>query len=242
MTQPWSRFERKLQKRVAHLFTAPVTDGGLGYEDLSNWSKRENNCAIEVDLLRANLTVRGYTPAHISAALQTLEVAVDVTGITPYQDNLCSYPLLRYGVQVQITAGQSHETVQLIDWAQPERNHFVLAEEVTLKGGHIRRPDIVFYINGLAMAVIELKCSSVDVGDGIRQLGKLQTTRCQPCSTSRPACCAPQNPMAPTGRSSFCRRTSVTGCPHAARSVWKGIWRAAPSGRRSNPMARAATG
>ena len=41
---------------------------------------------------------------------------------------------------------------------------------MTLRGGSTRRPDIVLYINGLAVAVIELKRSSVDVGDGIRQL------------------------------------------------------------------------
>ncbi|VVE10285.1 Type-1 restriction enzyme R protein [Pandoraea communis] len=170
MTQPMPRSERTSQNRVARLFTTPLADGGLGYEHLGNWSKRDSNRAIEVDLLRANLAVRGYSPAHISAALQKLEVAVDVTGITPYQANLRTYQLLRYGVPVQIAAGQSHETVQLIDWAQPERNHFALAEEVTLKGASTRRPDIVLYINGLAVAVLELKRSSVDVGDGIRQL------------------------------------------------------------------------
>ncbi|WP_345795924.1 type I restriction endonuclease subunit R [Castellaniella sp. MT123] len=170
MTQPMPRSERTSQNRVARLFTTPLADGGLGYEHLGNWSKRDHNRAIETELLRANLAVRGYSPAHISAALQKLEVAVDVTSITPYQANLRTYQLLRYGVPVQITAGQSHETVQLIDWAQPERNHFALAEEVTLKGQSTRRPDIVLYINGLAAAVIELKRSSVDVGDGIRQL------------------------------------------------------------------------
>lgn len=170
MSQPQPRSERNSQKRVARLFTTPEADGGLGYEYLGNWSKGKNNRAIEVDLLRANLAARAYSPAHISAALQKLEVAVDVTGITPYQANLRTYQLLRYGVPVQIAAGQSHETVQLIDWAQPERNHFTLAEEVTLKGQSTRRPDIVLYINGLAVAVIELKRSSVDVGDGIRQL------------------------------------------------------------------------
>ncbi|MCZ8387128.1 type I restriction endonuclease subunit R [Achromobacter xylosoxidans] len=170
MTQPMPRSERNSQNRVARLFTTPVADGGLGYEHVGNWSKRDHNRAVETELLRVNLAARGYSSGHISAALQKLEVAVDVTGITPYQANLRTYQLLRYGVPVQIAAGQAHETVQLIDWAQPERNHFALAEEVRLRGGSTRRPDIVLYINGLAVAVIELKRSSVDVGDGIRQL------------------------------------------------------------------------
>jgi type I restriction enzyme R subunit len=41
---------------------------------------------------------------------------------------------------------------------------------VTLKRGHERRPDLVLYINGIAVAVIELKRSSVEVADGVRQL------------------------------------------------------------------------
>ncbi len=48
-----------------------------------------------------------------------LTLEVDVTGITTYQANLHTYQLLRYGVPAKIAAGQSHETVQLIDWAQP---------------------------------------------------------------------------------------------------------------------------
>jgi type I restriction enzyme R subunit len=91
MNQPAPRSERNSQNRVVHLFTSPVADGGLGYEHPGNWSKRDNNRAIEVGLLRANLSARGYSPAHISAALQKLEVAVDITGITPYQANLRTY-------------------------------------------------------------------------------------------------------------------------------------------------------
>ena len=81
-----------------------------------------------------------------------------------------TYQLLRYGVPVQIAAGKAHETVHLIDWDKPEANDFALAEEVTLRGGYERRPDIVLYINGIAIAVIELKRSSVEVADGVRQL------------------------------------------------------------------------
>jgi len=80
------------------------------------------------------------------------------------------FALLRYGVTVKTEAGQAYETVFLIDWDSPETNDFVIVEEVTLKGGHERRPDLVLYLNGLAIAVLELKNSRVSIGDGIRQL------------------------------------------------------------------------
>ena len=102
--------------------------------------------------------------------MQKLETAADATGITLYQANLRTYQLLRYGVPVQIAAGQAHETVHLVDWEHPEKNDFALAEEVTLRGGYERRPDLVLYLNGIAIGVIELKRSSVEVADGVRQL------------------------------------------------------------------------
>lgn len=60
--------------------------------------------------------------------------------------------------------------MHLVDWEHPDNNDFALAEEVTLRGGYQRRPDLVLYLNGLAIAVIELKRGSVEVADGVRQL------------------------------------------------------------------------
>jgi type I restriction enzyme R subunit len=170
MTYAVPRPERKTQNRVVELFTTPIEEGGLGYSFLGDWSKREGNRCIEPQFLSANLRNRGYSDQHIDAALLQLQTAAEVGSDTLYQANMRLYNLLRYPAKVLLSPGQPHEDVHLIDWEHPERNDFALAEEVTLKGGHERRPDLVIYLNGIAIAVIELKRSSVEVADGMRQL------------------------------------------------------------------------
>ncbi len=163
------RRERITQNRVVKLFTDNSYHGNLGFEYLGEWSSKSNR-NIEVDLLKKNLLKRGYSDAQISSALLELEKAAETTGTTLYQANMRTYNLLRYPIKVKTSVSAPFEDVSIIDWENTDKNDFGIAEEVTLKGGFERRPDLVIYINGIAIGVIELKRSSVEVADGIRQL------------------------------------------------------------------------
>ena len=159
-----SQPEIMTQKRLIDLFTSQ-----MGYDYLGDWRDRDNNSNIEEGLLSQNLTSRGYSQAQISRAIDLLKRAATDNSKSLYQRNQDTYNLLRYGVQVKVDASKPTETIHLIDWQNPEANHFALAEEVTLRSNLERRPDLVFYINGIAIGVLELKRSKVAITEGIRQ-------------------------------------------------------------------------
>lgn len=159
-----SKAERVTQDRVIGLFTQQ-----LGYRYMGDWSEREGNHCIEKGLLTAYLTGQGYSSPHINAALYKLRSEALLHGRGLYASNQAVYQLLRYGVSVKVAIGELSETVHLVNWDNPADNDFAIAEEVTLKGGHERRPDIVLYLNGIAIGVLELKNSRVGLGEGIRQ-------------------------------------------------------------------------
>jgi type I restriction enzyme R subunit len=162
--------ERATQNRVIALFRDE-----LGYRYLGDWTDRDGNSNIEEGSLSAWLTKSGYMSAQISAALHKLRTEADNHSRTLYGNNQAVYNLLRYGVPVKIEAGKVTENVHLINWWEPEQNDFAIAEEVTLAGNHERRPDLVLYVNGIAIGVLELKNSRVTIGDGIRQCLSNQT-------------------------------------------------------------------
>ena len=157
--------EINAQGRAIHFF-----QDVLGYTYLSNWQERANNSNIEKTLLTDWLTGRGYDNNIIKKVLYRLERTAAIGGNrTLSEANREVYGLLRYGVKVQPAAGEQHTTVRLIDWKNPRKNNFGIAEEVTLEGEHTKRPDLVLYINGIAIGVLELKRSTVSVSEGIRQ-------------------------------------------------------------------------
>ncbi|SNS03008.1 type I restriction enzyme, R subunit [Humidesulfovibrio mexicanus] len=162
------QIEKKTQERVIKLFQQR-----LGYAYLGNWIDRPGNANIEQGLLTAWLEQQGTSGTLISRALHKLVTVAGDTSKHLYDRNKAVYEMLRYGVNVQPGAGENHVTVWLIDWKHPENNHFAIAEEVTITGvdakASTKRPDIVLYVNGIALGVLELKRSTVSMAEGIRQ-------------------------------------------------------------------------
>lgn len=156
--------ERHTQNRIVQLFKEQ-----LNYIYLGNWEDRYNNQNIEESLLRNFLAEQGHIQVLITRAIKQLKDAASDPNESLYNNNKKAYSLLRYGAKVKAEAGDNFETVQFIDWKNPEANHFAIAEEVTVMGNREKRPDIVLYVNGIAIGVIELKRSTVSIGDGIRQ-------------------------------------------------------------------------
>ena len=157
--------EVKTQRRVIALFR-----DRLGYEYLGDWRDRDDNRNIETRLLERFLVGQGHSTVLIAKAIREFKKAAALGGgRNLYEANREAYRLLRYGAKVKPGVEENTATVRLIDWKDPTANHFAIAEEVTVAGGNTKRPDLVLYVNGIAIGVIELKRSTVSVGEGIRQ-------------------------------------------------------------------------
>ena len=90
--------------------------------------------------------------------------------------NRSCHRLLLDGVQVEFSVGDEKkiDLVHLIDFAQPNNNDFLVVNQFTITGTkQPRRPDVIAFVNGLPLAVIELKNPSneqTDIWDAFNQL------------------------------------------------------------------------
>lgn len=142
----------------------------LEYAYLGHWKDREGNSNVEEGELTRWLKRQGHTDKIVGKVLFELKKAIALGGSkTLYDANREVYGLLRYGVKVRPDVGEQNVTVLLIDWTDPKNNDFAVAEEVTVFGVNDKRPDIVLYVNGIALGVLELKRSIVSMTEGIRQ-------------------------------------------------------------------------
>lgn len=202
--------EKATQERLLDLFVDE-----LGYKYLGNKTDDWNENILP-DLLWANLERRGYPRRVAQAAIVQLQSsAASLVNGDLYAANKEVYSLLKYGAKVPDGKG-GIATVKFIDFdpANLDGNDFQIAEEVTVAGFYDKRPDLVVYVNGIALAVIELKKSSVSVVKGICQnIANQEAQFIKPFFTTMQLVCA--------GNSSEGLRYGTIGTPAKYYLEWR---------------------
>ena len=162
--------ERDTQNRAIDLILDQLTT----YHYLGNLEEVENSNIREDDLKKFLTEHEHCNEQEANEAIRQLKSAAACSNYANlYEKGAECYQLLRNGANVSKGYGSVNRTVQYIDYANPLLNDFAIAEEVTVRRVtedlQHRRPDIVIYVNGIALVVLELKKISISVADAIRQ-------------------------------------------------------------------------
>ena len=181
--------EREYQNALVKRF---CDKDGLDYKYLGNWQYakgetvnsmgRQNSPILDDEMcrfLRGRKRKDGITPRYTESQIEEVlfELKKQARLGNPKMGSLiqCNtelYETFMMGIKAKPDPDSNHEDVMLFDFDQPLNNNFAIAEEVSYIDpllGKNKRPDIVVYVNGIALAVIELKRSLVNYEEGIKQ-------------------------------------------------------------------------
>ncbi|HEY4246905.1 MAG TPA: type I restriction endonuclease subunit R [Lacunisphaera sp.] len=147
----------------------PAADGAGEVRDAGLLGREMKSDVVLVPRLREALEKLNPTlpPEAIAAAID--ELTRDRSAMLIVQANREVYELLKDGVRVSVAdpgvagrGGQKIERVRVIDWSNPAANDFLLVSQFSITGAlYTCRPDLVGFVNGLPLVVVELKKTSV---------------------------------------------------------------------------------
>ena len=149
----------------------------LGYEHINAWEKQliGRSSLKEVvlkDRLKTSLKkLNSHLPEScIDYAIS--EITKSRATLTPVIANKEVYELIKKGVQVSYKTEQGKEEndyVRIIDFTSKNGNDFLVVSQLSIEYLQInftRRPDLIIYVNGLPLVMIELKNASIKVKSG----------------------------------------------------------------------------
>jgi len=115
---------------------------------------------VLVDRLQA--AVARLNPAiPYEAQEDALRKVLRIASPSVIQTNRAFHKMLRDGVEVEYPRADGSiagDHVRLVDFVDPDANDFLVVNQLTvIEGQHNRRPDLVLFVNGLPLAIIELK-------------------------------------------------------------------------------------
>ena len=119
--------------------------------------KRENDVLFEPLLVDALVRIN-QIPRETAQA-----VAADLAGVT---SNERWTQILRGDYSRKVPGEATHRTIRLIDFDDVANNDFACTSQLRVKGAVVRKPDVVVYVNGIPLVVIEAK-SPTNTSQGI---------------------------------------------------------------------------
>ncbi|MGL4875281.1 MAG: type I restriction endonuclease [Clostridium sp.] len=110
---------------------------------------------------------KGFSDDAISDAYRQI---ISVHSAMLIENNMNFHSLLKEGIDVPIRKNgvDTHEKMFLIDFENPEKNDFVVCNQFTIVEKEERRPDLIIFVNGVPLVVVELKSAS-DENVGIEE-------------------------------------------------------------------------
>lgn len=140
---------------------------GMGYQHVYGPDIERNftNPLYETELLAALSRINPDMPADaISDALFKLK---NFENAELVQKNAVFMDYLQHGIEVRyLVKGEERSgLVYLVDYNNPSKNSFVVAKQWTFVENSNKRPDVLLFINGLPLVLIELKSPSREETD-----------------------------------------------------------------------------
>ena len=115
----------------------------------------------------------------LAAVDEVVHVATTPTETSLARKNRAFHRLLMDGVKVEFTNAQGEKETdhaQLVDFGNPARNDFLVVNQFTVAGTkQPRRPDLVVFVNGLPLGIVELKNPADPNADIWKAYQQLQT-------------------------------------------------------------------
>ena len=165
MTHPYTEdqlVEQPAIRLFAELGWTPVSAVDETFGESGTFQRETKSDVVLVHQLRTALERLNLAlpPEAITTAVD--ELTRDRSAMSLEAANREVYLLLKEGIKVSVPdrerGGQKTERLRVIDWEHPSKNDFIAARQMSFTGPlYTCRPDIVCFVNGLPLVVLEFK-------------------------------------------------------------------------------------
>jgi len=170
--------EEKYENAIIELFTQT-----LGYEHILGYElEREHTSVVLEGILREQLS-RINPKADKLAIDEAMRLVLNLDSPSMIMNNRTFHDYLTAGVSVKYySEGEKSDHIWLVDFENMDNNRFMMINQFTIQDIEVKRPDIIVFINGLPLVVMELKSCSREEADSSEAFKQIRNyTHAIPC-------------------------------------------------------------